>query len=106
MDDYDVNLIRNYIAKMPKSKPGMSDAELEWISYSHCAAMEILERVMLETLKLPEHITGLRRQPTVDVISDYITELNYYRELCDTPRSRRMFSIEMSEAEAIACLFV
>ena len=106
MDDRDVLTLQDYINKhLFEPCINWPRHEFELHSYSRWAAYEILERVINETMKLPPHITGFERESTVDIIDNFINELDYYYDGSKDVRRQLMFAIARDEAKNILCLF-
>ena len=75
-------------------------------SYSRWAANEIIDRLILEDSKLPSHITGKEPKSVVDIIEEFIRELNYCFSISDDVDRQEMFNIAVFSAEYILHLFL
>lgn len=107
MDDRDVLTIINYIDDgFSEPRPVLPEAEFKRRSYSCWAANEILERAIRETDKLPVHITGLYPVTAMEMIEEFVCEMDRYRDECEDPGKKQIFEIASSEAKKIGRLFV
>lgn len=80
--------------------------EFEWKVYSKWAAHEILDRMIFEASKLPEHITGKEKQSAIDIIEEFLVDVNYYAETADDSRNQFIFLVARFEAKRILNLFL
>lgn len=60
--------------------------------YSRWAANEILNRIVEESMKLPQFITGREPRTSSSIIKEFIDEMDYYSELNDG-KNQRIFNI-------------
>lgn len=74
--------------------------------YSRWAANEILERLIDETMRLPQFITGRESKSPLDIISEFISELDYYVDISEDKRTRLIFSAAKDTATEIILLFL
>lgn len=96
MNDRDVIFIGQYIERnFPKPTCDPCD------SYSRWAANEILERTILETEKLPSYITGVESIDLLDIVEEFIDEMDYYAAKSSYEASRLAFSVAREEAKCI-----
>lgn len=106
MNERDIIILENYAATH------LAEPNLEWANdafdvcvYSRWAVNEILERMMDETTKLPEFISGIPRKSTVQIITEYIYEMEgAYREV-NNVEQKMIFFIAASTARSILSLF-
>lgn len=78
MYEQDIALIMKYIRTRRKK------VTLKGESYSCWAIDEILNRVWIETQKLPYHVSGMEPEPVVDIIREFVEEMDYYSDLATT----------------------
>lgn len=97
MDDRDVLRIEEYIRDdLPKSKE-----YFDLYVYSHWAAYEVLERVINEAMKLPPHITGKEPRTLVEIVEEFIDEMDYYYWASSWDKAKEMFAIARDEGTCI-----
>jgi hypothetical protein len=107
MDDRDVTILSNYIRETyPDEYDYVSEYNFDKRAYSKGAAIQILERMIYEVMKPPEYITGKESNSPMDVIEEYLIEVNYYAEICDDSRTRFIFTTARDEAKNIMCLYL
>lgn len=73
--------------------------------YSRWTAYEILERMILEESKLPQHISGVEIRSSVDIIDEFIDEVEYFYEVSHNDNQRFIFHVAVSTAASILALF-
>lgn len=97
MDDRDVLIIEQYIRDdLPKSTD-----YFDLYVFSQWAAYEVLERVISEAMKLPPHITGKEPRTLIEVVEDFIDEMDCYYWMSSFDKARNMFSIARDEGMCI-----
>lgn len=74
-------------------------------SYSRWALQEILSRLMEQEDILPWD-TFFRMRSPIEVISEFIDELDSYVEISRDEKTRLIFSIARDSAEDALCLFL
>lgn len=79
---------------------------LDQRSYSRWAAYEIQNRIIDEVSRLPPHITGRDLVSPIDVILEFISDMDYYHSLSDNKQSNLIFSIAIETAKNILYLFL
>lgn len=105
--DRDIRFLADYINENYSEPARTKDIrEFEWKVYSKWAANEILERLVLEDSKLPEHITGKARASVIDIIEEFLIDVNFYAETSDDSRNQYMFLVARFEAKRILNLFL
>ena len=105
--DRDIRCLLDYIEENHSEPLRTRDAtEFEWEAYSKWAAHEILDRVIFEASKPPECITGKERASTIDIIEEFLIDVNYYAETADDSRNQFMFLVARFEAKRILNLFL
>ena len=76
-----VSVVRRYLEeRLPElTRPPNPKAmdEFKDRSYSRWVANEIISRIMDEELKLPYHISGTEQRVPVEVVKEFIDELQY-----------------------------
>lgn len=102
MDDRDILKLERYIDTylFPPTIGWLKDAFYVQI-YSRWAAYEILERMINEISKPPQHISGIKRRSTVEIIDEFIDEMEYYYELSEN----LIFYVARNAAMNILTLF-
>ena len=106
MYDRDIKIIEDYIDEylyMPKSY--WPDWEYDIQAYSRCAGEEILERVIVEALKLPPHITGIEPKETTEIIEEYISDMDYFYEISRDTHKKLIFFMARDVGIEILNLF-
>jgi hypothetical protein len=74
--------ISNYIdEELREPQADWSEEEFRIQSYSRWAANEILDRIIKEASKLPYHISGKELIPPVQIIVEFVDEMDYYADL-------------------------
>lgn len=107
MDDRDVTILSNYIHKIyPEEYVCFSSYEFDKRSHSKWAATEILELMCKEANKLPSYISGRETATPLDVIEDFLIDMNYYAEICDDSKMQFMFNTARDEAKKILQLYL
>ena len=75
--------------------------------YERWAANELLKRITDESTLLPEHVTGQKRKSPLNIINDFIREMDNYFEMSDSNRRCQfMFSTARDTAIDIILLFL
>ena len=96
MDDRDVLVMERYIFENFQEPTGdLYDAYCRW------AADEILERIIDETERLPEHMCGIPRMTAEEITEDFIFKMEFlaYNATCDSVRT--LFQIARDEASCV-----
>lgn len=80
-------------------------------SYSRWAAYELQGRIIEESLRLPPHLTiTCREQKTpIEIIVEFISEMDYFLEMSEMNGNRRsqfIFSVAKETAKEIIDLFL
>lgn len=77
-------------------------------SYSRWAAYELQGRIIEESLRLPPHltITGREQKTPIEIVEEFISEMDYFSEINDNRSSQFMFSIARETARRILDLFL
>ena len=104
--DRDIRFLIDYIDENHSEPAQTRNAlEFEWEAYSKWAAHEILDRLIFESSKPPERMTGKERASTIDIIEEFLIDVNYYAETSDDSRNQFMFLVARFEARRILNLF-
>lgn len=74
------NVIKEYGERLNLKQP-IFDTEFKKLSYSKWAVEELRMRILNESLKLPPHISITQKKEPVEVITDFIDEMEDYSEL-------------------------
>lgn len=104
--EYALSIIKEYIEES-LFKPQLSWPEYEFNvrCYSRWAAEEILERLIRESEKLPEYLTGKVAKKPSDIIREFINELHEYSQTADDTDSSIIFYSAERTAIDIALLY-
>jgi hypothetical protein len=70
-------------------------------SYSRWAAYFIKERIMEESLRLPAYLTGREHNTSVDIVLEFMDDMDYYLCSGSSKRSSLIFSTARRTAEDI-----
>lgn len=92
---YIINTIQNYI-----------DNHIITPSYSLWAADEIMNRVIEELSKLPPHITGVEPISHIEIIEEFIREMDYLYETSITTKNKLIFMEARSTGKEILRMFL
>ncbi len=65
-------------------------------SYFDFTINELLSRIYTEELRPPPYITGREPIPIMDIINDFIDEIDYYFELAKTENTKILFSVMLN----------
>ena len=107
MDDTAVWTIQKYIDDyLFEPRSNWPRHYLDQRSYSRWAAYEIQNRIMEEISRLPTHITGRDPVSPIDIILEFISDMDYYHGLSDNKKSNLIFSIAIDTAKNILYLFL
>ena len=89
-----------------KITPKESKEYFEDLSYARWAAYEIIDRLNTEAERLPSCITGREPVPPVDIIAEFMDDLeNYIYDSC-SEKHERIFTIAKDVADDIILLFL
>lgn len=93
-----LSIISKYISlKCPEPKIVMDNEELYILSTSRWAALEIFKSVQRELMRIP-WITGEEQESAVDIINNFIFDMNRYVEASDSRRKKKMFMVSRDTA--------
>lgn len=103
MDDRDVIIIEEYIQQC-SIKPEINPREpffFDLSSYSRWAVDEILRRTMCEAMKLPPHISGKESLSLIDVVENFIDDMDCYTHFASSDRAKEIFEIARDEGKCV-----
>lgn len=107
MNEAAVSVIREYIEKcLFEPNFNWPKYEFDLRSYSRWAANEILERVIEETLRPPPNISGYETKSPINIIKEFIEEMDDFYEVSDSKRIQYICSIAREAAKDILYLFL
>ncbi len=109
MDDCDkaISVIQEYIDKcLFEPQTNWSKYYIWERSYSRWAAYEIQGRIIEEAFRLPVHITGREQQTPIEIIEEFINDMDNYSCFRDDKKPNPIFSIAKNAAEDILYLFL
>ncbi len=92
---YIINTIQAYI-----------DSHTVGPSYFLWAADEIMDRVIAELSKLPSHITGVQPVSHIEIIKNFICEMEYLYEISHVPENKVIFMTAASTGKEILRMFL
>lgn len=104
---YVMGTIRDYIEETESHMSACLSIKpvFDNLSYSCWAANEILNRVIDEVCKLPPHITGYLPKSHIEVVEEFIEDMEYLYETCTDEKKRSIFAIARCTGEEILSLF-
>lgn len=106
MNEKAISIIQKYVDKnLFKPRSNWSKYYFKERSYSRWAAYEIQERIIEEILRLPTHITGREQKISIEIIKEFINEMDYYNEINSNRNSSFIFSVAKDTAKEILYLF-
>ncbi len=89
-----------------KITPKESKEYFEDLSYAKWAAYEIIDRLNTEAERLPSSLTGREPIPPIDIIAEFMDDLeNYIYDGC-SEKHERIFAIAKDVADDIILLFL
>jgi len=115
MCDMAISIISKYVDEhlcdtdyLGQVNPKESKDYFEDLSYARWAAYEIMERLNDEAERLPPHITGSWREPIppVDIIADFLDEMECYIYDGCSEQHERIFSIAKNVGDQLILLFL
>jgi len=97
-----------FLDRLSEVDPKDSKDYFEDLSYARWAAYEIMERLNDEAERLPPHITGSWREPIqpVDIIADFLDEMECYIYDGCSEQHERIFSIAKNVGDQLILLFL
>jgi len=95
-----------YSTDFGKITPKESKEYFEDLSYAKWAAYEIIDRLNAEAERLPSSLTGREPIPPIDIIAEFMDDLeNYIYDGC-SEKHERIFTIAKDFADEIILLFL
>lgn len=102
---YVIRMIQEYIEEC-LAIPITTNEELKNIFfYSQWAANEILNRIIDELSRLPAHITGREPRSHIEIIKEFVDEMDYYYHKCETKVNKLIYSSARTTGMEILYLF-
>lgn len=74
----------------------------ESMIYSRWAALEIAERLILESCILPEEVSGIQQRSVEEIVEEFIDEMDTFASESETAKTKFIFSIAGDEARRVA----
>lgn len=106
MTEHDIRVIAEYAEDRLVEHDGrLDDSVIRANAYSDWAIDELLGRLIEEESKPPEYVTGRPSISTVEVIEDFINEMEYYRDTSSTEEQILLYSIAVEEGENVLRIF-
>lgn len=107
MNESAISVIQEYIDKH-LFEPGSNwpESYFDERSYSRWAAYEIQGRIYEEILRLPPHMTGREPKSPIDIILEFINDMENYSCFRDDEKPNLIFSIAKDSAKDILYLFL
>lgn len=106
MDERDIATLERYMDEC------LFEPSLGWFKdafdmqvYSRWVANEILERMMNEAMKLPEHISGVEQRSACDIIDEFIDELECAYSGSHNYNTKLIFFTALDAAKSIRALY-
>lgn len=93
--DCDIAIVESYIQTRKKQHSFKGECYCKW------ALDEILKRIFEESQKLPYHISGMEPESTIDIIREFIEEMDYYSEIASTEEVIYFVFMAKDEAELL-----
>lgn len=105
MYERDILVIQEYMKTYLQSlEDDYPPCEFEIQAYSYWGAESLVERLMAEEMKQPLH-NGEEPIPTMDIIQEFILDMDYYCSEAETTRQKLIFSIARDIGQEIELLF-
>lgn len=106
MDERDIATLERYMDEY------LFEPSLGWFKdafdmqvYSRWVANEILERMMNEAMKLPEHISGVAQCSASEIVDAFIDELDCAYSGSDNHDAKLIFFTALDAAKSIRALY-
>lgn len=105
IDDKDIAILNRYLERFyPEGcSKNLHGKALEEISYSKWAVESIIDQAVKEASKLPKEVTGIEREPLIDLIRDFIYTMDDY--ILESKSDSQRFIFEVAKDEASTVLF-
>lgn len=103
MEDKAISKLFYYIDKYHKLPfPDVDDYVRESYVYARWAAIEISERLVMESCILPEEVSGIQQRSAIEIVEEFIEEVDSFAQESSTSKAKFIFSIAGDEARRIA----
>lgn len=106
MDERDIATLERYMGEY------LFEPSLGWFKdaydmqvYSRWVANEILQRMMNEAMKLPEHISGVERRSAIEIVDEFIDDLECAYSGSHNHDAKLIFFMALDAAENIRELY-
>ncbi len=101
-----IRTIQDYVDKcLFKPSPTWPEHEFRRRCYERWAVDELAERMLDEADLLPFHISGREHKDPIEVIREFVDEMDGYCDMSDDRKSWSIFSIARDVGEEILDLF-
>lgn len=106
MDDRAISRLFRYIDRYHSLPfPDVDDYVKQSMIYSRWAALEIAERLTLESCILPEEVSGIQQRSVEEIVEEFIDEMDTFAFESETAKAKFIFSIAGDEARRI-CAYI
>jgi len=107
MNETAISAIREYMdAYFFEPTPSWPIGNFTVRSHAQWAVNEILNRIIAEELRLPTYLTGREIISPIEIIEEFISEMDYFYEISGNDSARLIFAVARDTADEILCLFV
>lgn len=102
MDDESISKVSKYLEFNEfKPDPRYGKDFIEIQAYCQWAGNEILNRMIEERARYMGPDSGFYQLSAEEVIKDFMEEMDYYRQISETDKQRKMFGVAVEEAQSI-----
>lgn len=105
-ESYIINTINDYANNHYIFPNSYQEQSFKMVSYCRQSVNEILERLIDEFTKLPSHITGIVPMSHIDILRNYICEMEYMHDMSTTKENKLIFSLAVKTGNEILDLFL
>lgn len=106
MCDRAVLRVMEYIdQELPETHIRWLTRDFEYRSYARWAANEIIERLIDEASRLPAHITGRTPRDAIDIINEFIRDLECCFNDSDDTHRQELYYVAIDTAKRIKSIF-
>lgn len=107
MYDRAILLVREYLdEELPEQKSRCIDLDFEFRSYSRWAANELIDKFIREGSRLPPHIIGDIPKDPIDIVKEFIRDLEYYFDISDDTKTQELFYSAMITIKRIESIMI
>lgn len=85
--------------------PKWTKQQFVYRSCSRWAANELMDIFIKEAAKIPPHISGQEPRNPIDIVDDFIEQMDYYSELATTQRTWAVFATARDTIKELRFLF-